>query len=198
MPNKKLMEHKIREIINRNDSEFYNKYFKDNRNEWNILCSAMDIVGDTTLAIEYFKKNGIGNNQGEKYIKLYGLFQAIFLQQDAINFLFKVIKKSFDNNNLIKDWNKYKLVSWITLRKYRNLSTGHPIENKTFEKGAIKRTMISRVTISSKGFELLIYDPKKSAIEFPYVKLDQLVNSYISEAEIIISDLELFLNNYEF
>lgn len=195
---KNIMEHEVRELINRNNSEFYEKYFKKNRDAWNILCSSMDTIGDTTLAIECFKKNGIGNVNGEQYLKLYGILQAIYLQQDAIYFLFKVIKESFDSENKINDWKKYKLDSWKLLRSYRNLSSGHPIENTSFEKGTTKRTIISRVTISSKGFELLVFDQNKTSHDFPYVNLSDLISSYLSEAKVIISDLETFLNNYEF
>jgi len=191
------MDHKIREIINRNGIEFYEKYFNNHIDDWNILCASMDIIGDTTLAIQNFKETGIGQNTGEKYLKLYGLLQAIYLQQDAIKFLFEVIKKSFDNNK-IKHWDDYRRDNWKILRNYRNLSIGHPIANNTFEKGKIKRVMVSRVTISSAGFQLLIHDMHSSGLQFQNVNLENLIESYLTEAVAILLDVENFLNNLVF
>jgi len=191
------MEQKIREIINRNGGEFYEKYFQNHINDWNILCTSMDIIGDTTLAIHDFKKVGISQDDGEKYLRLYGLLQAVYLQQDAIKFLFEVIKKCFDNNK-IKPWDDYKKDKWTVLRNYRNLTSGHPIANNTFEKGKIKRVMVSRVTISSVGFQLLIHDTQASGLQFQNVNLENLIESYLSEAVIILSDVEGFLKKYVF
>lgn len=192
------MEHEIRKIINRDGGEFYNKHFKNHRDDWNVLCASMDTVGDTTLAIQDFKENGIGQSAGEKYLRLYGLLQAIYLQQDAIEFLFKVIKKNFDDKNKIKKWNDDSLKNWYMLRNYRNLSSGHPVENKTFERGRTKRALISRVTISSSGFQLMICDTKSVGAKFQDVQLKDLVELYLSEAKIILSDIENFLKKYVF
>lgn len=190
------MEHNIREIINRNDIEFRRIYFKDHNDEWNILCASMDTIGDTTLAINDFQEKGIGKANGERYLRLYGLLQAVFLQQDAIKFLYEVIQTSFDTSNVLKAWGSHSMKSWEELRRYRNLSSGHPIENKTFERGKTKRAMISRITISQKGFQLLIFDSDGSSTEFPYVDLG--IDSYLVEAKAILSDVEHFLNSYQF
>lgn len=193
-----LMEYEIREIINRNSGEFYEKYFKNYLNDWNTLCASMDTIGDTTLAIDYFKETGIGQDDGEKYLKLYGLLQAVYLQQDAIKFLFQIIKRCFDNKNKIKKWNDYLLENWNVLRNYRNLSVGHPIENRTFERGKTKRVFISRITISSDGFQLMICDAETGSHQFQNVQLKDLIESYLFEAKTILSDVENFLRNYVF
>jgi len=192
------MERKIREIINRNGGEFYDKYFKDYFDDWNILCTSMDTIGDTTLAIDYFKETGIGQDEGEKYLRLYGLLQAIYLQQDTIKFLFQTIKKCFDEKNELKDWRDYQLDSWDELRDYRNLSIGHPIENKTFERGKPKRVFISRITISSDAFQLMICDVETGNHQFQDVQLKDLIQSYLLEVKTILQDVEIFLRNYVF
>lgn len=97
------MENEIRGIINRNGGEFHKKYFKNHLDDWNILCTSMDNIGDTDLAIKHFIKVGIGQNDGEKYLRLYGLLQRVYLQQDAIRFLFQSIKKCSDSKNRIED-----------------------------------------------------------------------------------------------
>jgi len=192
------MEYEIREIINRNGGEFYEKYFKNHLDDWNVLCASMDTIDDTALAIEYFKETGIGQDDGERYLKLYGLLQAIYLQQDAIKFLFQVIKKCFDEKNELRDWSVYQKESWNELRSYRNLSVGHPIENRTFESGRTKRASISQISISSDGFQLVIRDAVTSGEQFQDVQLKDLIESYSSEAEEILADVENFLRNYVF
>lgn len=192
------MENEIREIINRNDGEFYEKYFKNHLDDWNILGISMDTIGDATLAVEYFKETGVGQEVGENYLKLYGLLQAIYLQQDAIKFLFRVIKKCFDEKNELSDWSVYQKESWNELRSYRNLSVGHPIENKTFERGRTKRASISQITISSDGFQLVIWDGVTGSDQFQDIQLKDLIELYLSEAKKILMDIENFLRNYTF
>jgi len=199
-PTKKLGEVclEIRNIINRNCHEFYEKYFKNRLDDWNILCVSMDIIEDTNESILSFIKKGIKNNIGDKYLKIYGLLQAIFIQQDAIKSLFEVIKNNFDTNKKLSSWEAYSLKAWKELRKYRNLSIGHPIKNISFKKGQIYRTYISRSMISSKGFEIMIWDRNLNKSDFIYIPIIKLIVSYLSEAEKILTDIKNFLENYEF
>lgn len=186
------MEKAIRDIINRED--FFDKYFKDHLDDWNILCSAMDVIGDTTLAIQNFLEEDMGDDGGENYLKLYGLLQAVFLQQDAIKFLYNTIKKSFDKKEKLEKWDDLPFEQSNILRNYRNLSAGHPVECNTFESGMIKRSFISRTSISSDGFDLLVWDEKTKEKDSPrHVNLKPLISSYISEAKRILADLENFL-----
>lgn len=189
------MERKIREIINYDGiGGFRSKYFHNNRDDWHILCSSMDIIGDTTLAISNFIENGIGSTYGEKYLRLYGVLQAIFLQQDAIKFLYTTIKNSCDDKNVLKKWDDCLLDSWKEIRKYRNLIAGHPVENTSYEKGKTKRAMISRMTISHNGFQLLILDSGNSKEEFKIISLE-LIDKYLDEAKSILLEIEDFLND---
>lgn len=189
------MERKIREIINSNGiGEFRRRYFKNNRDGWHILCSSMDVIGDTTLAISNFRKKGIGSKDGEKYLRLYGVLQSIFLQQDAIKFLYKTIKNSCDNKNVLKKWGECLPDTWKEIRKYRNLIVGHPVDNSSYEEGKTKRVMISRMTISDNGFQLVMFDPDNPKVEFKNVNLD-IIDLYLLEAQTILSEIEGILKN---
>lgn len=59
---------------------------------WFQLCSCLDVLGDTELAINAYSDSvlDIGSlpkikkyNVGSLYLEVYGLLQALFLQQDA-------------------------------------------------------------------------------------------------------------------
>lgn len=57
--------------------------------DWNFVCVAMDIVGDASLAIRNFLKFGLDGpsryeDTGEKYLRLYGLLSAAYMQQQAV------------------------------------------------------------------------------------------------------------------
>lgn len=62
--------------------------------DWSFICTALDVIGDTTLAIKNFFEYGLkgatdGNDAGEKYLRLYGVLNSTYLQQEAIYSLCK-------------------------------------------------------------------------------------------------------------
>jgi hypothetical protein len=164
------LEQQIRNYVN--DTNLYKRCFNGHLDEWNTLCVAMDTIGDTCLSLEYYEASGIGNEHGEKYLKLYGLLQAIFLQQDSIRQIYRIFLGS--NLKLESD------SAWMRIRNLRNMTVGHPIERK--HKTETKRYFISRVTIHSDGFQLIIWDKDKEQKEFEDVSLKPLYEEYKTEA----------------
>lgn len=56
--------------------------------DWSFVCVAMDILGDASLALHDFLQFGLDgptkyDNTGEKYLRLYGLLSAAYVQQQA-------------------------------------------------------------------------------------------------------------------
>lgn len=172
MRNISTITQQIRDCVNR--SNLYDRYFKDHLDEWNILCVAMDTLEDSCLAIGYYEASGIGEEDGEKYLKLYGLLQAIILQQDSIRWLHKVLlgydlKPSSDS-------------AWTEIRYIRNLTIGHPIEKiEKKRRAGTKRCFISRVTIRTSGFELLVWNSREEQNEFKDVNFERMYKDYKSE-----------------
>lgn len=65
-------------------------------NDWFFLCVSMDIVGDACEAINNFLKFGLNgptkyNDVGEKYLRLYGVLSATYIQQEALLKLYQLI-----------------------------------------------------------------------------------------------------------
>lgn len=179
------MEQLIRKIINSNNQLIYDKYFKTKPEQWIKLCSALDVLEDTDLAIESYLTKGIGNSDGEKYLRLYGLLQAVYLQQDAITALKEVVSILVPSKKMQKHETQY----WEKLRSYRNLCIGHPVECKSYEKEEINRAFISRVTISDRGFQLLRNRDKKNDTCIEDVDIKQLIFAYREEAKNMLNDL---------
>jgi hypothetical protein len=155
-----------------NSCHLYEEYFKRYLDEWSALCVAMDTLEDTCCALGCYESNGLGMDIGEKYLRLYGFMQAVFLQQDSINKMYQLLVKS----NLINEKNS----PWSRIRALRNLTVGHPVEKN--DKGEIKRCFISQATISNSGFQLLVWNRRKGDIDFEDVDLNSLYEEYKSEA----------------
>ena len=82
--------------------EYTKQYRKYSREKFNIFCVCMDTLEDTMSAVDYYFNYGIGNEIGERYIKLYGLLQSIQVQQDAIRELYKVFGHIYNfSNNIV-------------------------------------------------------------------------------------------------
>ncbi len=63
--------------------------------DWNFICAAMDIVGDACAAVSNFRRFGLDgptkyNDVGEKYLRLYGVLNATYIQQEAVLKLYKL------------------------------------------------------------------------------------------------------------
>ena len=50
---------------------------------WNKLCSSLDLIGDTQLAIESYPQLHNVKDDGASYLIVYGILQALLLQQNA-------------------------------------------------------------------------------------------------------------------
>jgi len=128
----------IREYIN-NPRKQYN--LLKNKPYWNQLCSSLDVIGDCDLAISAYENTEFNKRDGDKYLKLYGLLQAIFVQQDAVRNLWEALEIG----------SKFELGAELKrIRDMRNNSIGHP--TKTFSKSY---HFISRITIEKSGFKLM-------------------------------------------
>lgn len=64
--------------------------------DWDFLTAAMDIVDDASSAIGHVQAFGLGgvtkyNDMGEKYLRLYGLLSAAYIQQQAILTIYRIM-----------------------------------------------------------------------------------------------------------
>lgn len=166
---------KIRDCVN--ELDLFETQFQNNYRDWNKLCAAMDIIEDTCEACLVYEKNGLGEGIGEKYLRVYGLLQSIYLQQDAI----KILAKILANIEIVHD----KLANWKRIRDIRNMSTGHPIEYNYGEKSIF----LSRVTITDNNFQLLVWDNNTEKDKFLDIDLANIYQEYIKEGEVLLNEV---------
>ena len=63
--------------------------------DWGFICTALDTIGDTSYAIENFVKYKMDgptkyNNHGEKFLRLYGFLNAVYIQQNSVCCIYNI------------------------------------------------------------------------------------------------------------
>lgn len=161
----------VRDIINRPRQQYV---LIQKRKEWNQLCSALDLLGDTTLAIESYKISQFPDQIGGKYLSIYGILQALFLQQDAILHISEILDIETELPSELKK-----------IRDTRNISIGHPSKKGRGTKQTSH--FISRATINKGGFQLMSSRPDD---DLTYFRTINLINAIDTQQQIAIKLLE--------
>ena len=129
----------IRELINRPRKQYA---LLQDEAMWAMLCSSMDAIEDTELCFDAFLTEDIDRaDDGVKYVFVYGVLQALFVQQDAVQNFHEALNIPYTQNP-----------SLGSIRKIRNDSVGHP--TKRGEGQGRSYNFISRITLGSQGFQL--------------------------------------------
>lgn len=147
---------KIRDLVNDGIGKWD---FTKKHNLWNKFCCAMDVIEDADMAIEAYCRGRDIKDYGKKYLRLYGLLQAMFIQQNALDEMCSVlgVKKISKANSVLK-----------IVRDYRNDSIGHPNRN------AGASNFIIRVSLYKWSFELNAFD-KNNRFSNRRIQLKDLV-----------------------
>jgi hypothetical protein len=147
------------------------------RFSWHQLCTAMDVIDDVDLAIEAYLDTEFPSDDGEKYLRVYGVLQALFVQQDALRHLI----------GIIQPWVPVELSDVLKeVREIRNASVGHP--TKLERKGGPSVHSISRNTLSREGFLMLSFDERNDT-SFTDVQVPILIGNQRKEAVRILSEV---------
>lgn len=116
---------------------------------WHQLWVAMDVIDDVDLALTAYLENDFPEQTGEKYLRIYGAMQGLFLQQDALRHLASAIHpaKVIRPNDVLTE-----------IREARNASVGHSTAMK--RNGVLSTHGIVQNSVRKDGFTLLSYPPK--------------------------------------
>lgn len=151
---------------------------------WDQLCSCLDVIGDSELAIAAYLDREFGGSIGEHYLAVYGLLQALFLQQDAVINL----EDSLGIQDTIYNYPRLK-----EIREVRNASIGHPTKKDRPKSQPTSYHFISRPTLKPDGFQLLSID-NNGKLRFKDVSIPDLITdqrTYLSEIlTSVIGELE--------
>lgn len=132
-------------------------------NTWNQICSSLDTIGDSVYAIRSYVKGEFPDDTGLKYIYIYGILQALFIQQDALRHLSEALGIEFEISQEL-----------TSIRSTRNAAIGHP--TKQNHQGVRYYNYISRMSMSKGGFDLLRHPDNR-----PYEIIHANIYGAISE-----------------
>lgn len=142
-----------------------------NRAHWNQLCSSLDTIEDCELAMNSYN-NTFSEEHGESYLRLYGVLQTLFVQQDAVKHLWESlqISETFELEEELKE-----------IRKVRNDSIGHPTKRDN-KKSNTSYHSISKISMKKSDFKLMSCYQDKT--EFRDISVNNLIttqNKFLSE-----------------
>jgi len=63
---------------------------------FNKLCSSLDVLGDVELAFDTYLSSDEHAAGGEKYLYVYGVLQALFIEQDAVRHLHEALGFAYE------------------------------------------------------------------------------------------------------
>lgn len=154
---------KIRLHINRTEKQ---AELLSNRQKWMRLTSALDVLEDTSWAIEYYINSIFPDEIRGKYLYTYGLLQALFVQEDAANSLSIAL---FDQKiDFERDY-----PSAFSIREIRNDVIGHPTQ-----RGANEYIYLAQCSLSKGSF----YYIKENSDSGEFDSIDVDVFSVIDDA----------------
>ncbi len=163
---------RIRDAVNCDDALLKN-HFLEHRDEWNLLCAAMDTLDDSSGAIVEAIAEGLGTSPFEAYLRFYGFFQALILQQDSLRSIHRLI--------LRQPFEPSPNSSWMRLRNLRNMAAGHPLDYGDRELGVL-RVFLNRNSLSLQRFQILIFEEQTGELRGETIDLASVLVSYEPEA----------------
>lgn len=121
-----------------------------NVGQWLQLTAALDVLEDSSWAVQYYLETDYPIDVKGKYLFTYGLLQALFLQQDAI---FSINKALFGTDIDLK----VQYPTAYATRELRNDVVGHP----TWRDGGKHFVYLAQISLCKKSF----YYIKQSGID---------------------------------
>ncbi len=113
---------------------------------WHMLCSSLDAIEDTELAIDAYFSSSDDIEVGTNYLLIYGILQCLFVQQDAVCHIAESLSINIEKDDSLKQ-----------IRDIRNKAVGHP--TKTGGGKGKSHNFLSRFTMNKFSFDLMITYP---------------------------------------
>jgi hypothetical protein len=173
---------RIREFTNKTEKQYV---LLKNHDLWSQLCSCLDVIEDSQLAIDAYSTKESGRSNGANYLALYGLLQSLFLQQDAVDNLCESLKipETISNYPRLKE-----------IREIRNDSIGHPTKRNRRKDKSTSYHFISQPSLCSNSFKLLsCYSDGEN--EFKDITISDLI---VDQKEYISKILQLIMAKLEY
>lgn len=145
------------------------------RDDWEFICVAMDVIGDAALAVSNFLRFSLNgptryDDVGERYLRLYGLLSATYLQQEAALKLYMLM-------NCPNPRNIKARFNGLEIRTLRHQLASHSVDYLPPAGG--KPQSFVPVRIGLNGFSCMVTSGRGS--ETRTLELDKAVSAHCSE-----------------
>jgi hypothetical protein len=151
---------------------------------WNILCSALDVLGDTQLAVESYLALPETDDTGTRYLLTYGILQVLFVQQDAVRHLLDVFELKYDTDPVLE-----------AIREVRNKTTGHPASRppRKSKHAEPSSHFLVRNSLRKGGYRLMTSYPERKP-DFEDVDILELIVKQRAEVRTALEQIWAALN----
>ncbi|MDO9522227.1 MAG: hypothetical protein Q7J08_00745 [Methanocorpusculum sp.] len=165
---------RIRDHITR--TETYNLIYQKKYN-WNMLCVSLGTFQDTEEMIQYFRESEFPEDVRGKFLAIYGLLQALFVQKDAL--LNANAALELPNINLSTDF-----PGLHSIREMRNDVVGHPTKRDQGKKKPDDYTyfQLARDGLSKSSFKYVTWN---NEIRGEITEVDVMMNLDKQHEEVI-------------
>jgi len=152
-------------------------------NDWNFICVTMDVIGDAALALENFLRFGLDGpsryeSVGERYLRLYGLLSATYLQQEAVLKLYRLM--NCPKPDVVK-----VQISGLAVRTLRHQIASHSVDYRRPEGG--KNQAFVPVRIGLQTFSCDVTENRGGATHT--INLDEAVSEHCSLLALILDTI---------
>lgn len=154
---------RIRERINSIEKQ---RLLIENNKKWLQITASLNVFVDSYRAVQYYCDSAFPEETGGQYMYLYGLLQALFLQQDAAS----SISKSLFEKGI--DW-KSEYPDAYHARELRNDVAGHP----TCRDGGKFVIYLEQISLHKESFGYMrCYSDKGKASEYICVGVQKTID----------------------
>ena len=158
---------------------------KKRRTNWDQVYVCLDTIEDTAQAIQSYQRDTYPRSSGRKYLILYGLMQALVVQQDAVQHLEEGLRLPKTAGR----WNQ-RDPKLERIRNVRNSASGHPTKKwsprKDGASGDYVYCSITQVSMTQSSFTLITWRDNE-AEKIDEVSVSQLIQE---QNEILFSELK--------
>ena len=156
-------------------------YFFDgsHSDEYATYYTTMYLLQDSIEGLSEHRNKGFNTNELLAYIEIWGVLQAVIIQQDSIKTLYEVLtqnKISIPQNS-----------NWKEIRTFRNLCGGHPVDKG--RPGKRERAFMGRGFGTYDNLLIEVWNEAKGKTEFREIDLGKLIDEYAAEAVKYLQDI---------
>ncbi|MEM6844631.1 MAG: hypothetical protein AAF632_20610 [Bacteroidota bacterium] len=189
------------------DRKLSRKFKLDHQYSHKIIDSCRVLLEDTELAINDFDKYGlqgptrVSSNMGERYLRLYGILNAVNLQKSVLSQLYEVFKIE-GKKRVIQELKQLPII------KLRHKAGSHAVDY--IEDGIKDYFILAQMTIEDKGERLLIVGQKSSAQtinldyelrqfkelyhKYMHELLDKVTSKVLAKSSLVYKDFQIYLS----